>query len=72
MEKAYGFYMIIGILGGFIAGTLVSRQYWIQTYKYYTDEVNKQYIYLLNNFGIYKNSAGCWEMKKNDNIWIRR
>jgi len=72
MEISYGFCIIIGILGGFIAGTLVSRQYWIQTYKYYTEEINRQYVYLLDKFGIYKNSTGYWELKKDDNIWVRR
>ena len=60
MTNSSGLFLLIGIIGGFIGGTLVTRNYWISTYRIYTEEIVKQYSSLLNKFGIYKNDDGLW------------
>jgi len=67
MTNSNGIFILIGAVMGFVCGTLVSRNYWMLTYRTYTEEMTKQYCSLLEKFGVQKNSDGYWEIKNGNN-----
>jgi hypothetical protein len=71
-EKLTGLYVVLGIFGGFLGGTLVTRNYWMQLYAIYTKEMRAQYVKILKNFGIEQNCQGSWEMCEKDETWIKK
>lgn len=64
--------ILLAMIGGFIGGTLLSRSYWQLVYRRYTNEMTKQYVFLLNKFGLRKNSSGVWEMSDENGTWFRQ
>lgn len=64
--------ILLAMIGGFIGGTMLSRSYWHLVYRRYTQEMTAQYTFLLNKFGLRKNSNGVWEMSNEDGTWTKQ
>jgi len=71
MDAFYGAIILLALIGGFVGGTFLSRGYWILVYRRYSQEMNNQYMLLLNKFGLKRNSNGVWEMHNEDGTWIK-